>query len=164
MRFRDFSSRAGVIIAMAGLVFGLTHLFSESKTPSIAAHETADAPSMKGGTKFSAMAGASSGEINYAPGYSALDPLTQLNNAQGETLFDPQDNYWGLPRSAGYEEVAAYCTACHSLRIVMQQRQPREGWNYLLTWMTEKQGMAPPPTADREILLDYLSQHFGEPN
>ncbi|GJL96088.1 MAG: hypothetical protein DHS20C05_24930 [Hyphococcus sp.] len=100
-------------------------------------------------------------QINYAPAYSALDPLLSIDTNTNPSQFDPQDDYWGLPRSKGSEETAAYCTACHSLRIVMQQRQSRDGWDYLLTWMTEKQGMAEPFPEDREILLDYLTREFG---
>ena len=67
-----------------------------------------------------------------------------------------------LRRSEGVETVAAYCSACHTLQIVMQQRQTRDGWDYLLTWMAEKQGMAEPPPDMRAEILDYLSREFGE--
>mgnify|MGYP000362660864 CR=1 FL=1 len=149
--------RLAVAAALALLIIGLTKLF----TPNGGALATAvQSASIR--NPASAMAGAWNGEINYAPAYAALDPLTALASAEATSLFDPQDDYWGLPRANGYEEVAAYCTACHSLRIVMQQRQPREGWDYLLNWMVEKQGMAPPPADDRALLLDYLSQEFGD--
>ena len=59
-------------------------------------------------------------------------------------------------------DIALYaCSSCHSLQIVMQQRQPRAGWAYLLDWMEAKQGMAPLPADDEDILLDYLAAHFG---
>ena len=101
------------------------------------------------------------GAIQYAPAYSALDPNVSLTTAAIKTTFDPSDEYWGLPRAEGVDEVAAYCAACHSLQIVMQQRQTEEGWNYLLLWMVEKQGMAPMPEDTRATILNYLTTNFG---
>ena len=60
-----------------------------------------------------------------------------------------------------HEETADHCTACYSLRIVIEQQQTRDGWDYLLTWVTEKQGMAEPFPEGRKILLDYLTREFG---
>ena len=54
-----------------------------------------------------------------------------------------------------------YCTPCHSEMLVAQQGQTREGWDELLQWMVEKQGMQPIPEADRERILDYLSTHYN---
>ena len=92
--------------------------------------------------------------------FNALDP----GLAPSETIaaaFDPTDDYWGLPRNEGYDLVAGYCAACHSLRIVMQQRASAERWDALLDWMVEKQGMAEPPAEDRAALVRYLSEAFG---
>jgi hypothetical protein len=75
--------------------------------------------------------------------------------------FDPADDYFGLPRIGAFEDVEAYCTACHSLQIVMQQRASKARWDYMLTWMSEKQGMAKMPEDDRQRILDYLSSNFG---
>ncbi len=108
-----------------------------------------------------AMADNGSGEINYAPAYAALNPYAEARDASLSSAFDPADDYWGLPRSAGVETVSAYCAACHSLQIVMQQRQTREGWDYLLTWMVEMQGMAAPAPETRAEILDYLTREFG---
>lgn len=99
---------------------------------------------------------------NYNDGFYALAPA--LSNTAGEntsTKFDPADDYWGLPRSPGFEEVDIYCTSCHSLEIVMQQKLSRERWEELLVWMQEKQGMAPPEPADLDLLLAYLASEFG---
>lgn len=93
--------------------------------------------------------------------FNALDPgLPELVSERA--LFDPADDYWGLPREDGYDLVAGYCSACHSLRIVMQQQASRARWDELLTWMVEKQGMAEPPVSDREAMISYLSGSFGE--
>ena len=75
--------------------------------------------------------------------------------------YNPDDDYFGLPRIGAYEEVEAYCTACHSLQIVMQQRASKARWDYMLDWMSEKQGMARLPEEDRQLILSYLSSNFG---
>jgi len=155
-------ARIASIAVMALIVKGLMSLFS---APPPAEHhapapqiETAQAPVAD---PVAAMADAYKGEIDYAPAYPALDPFRAIGAERRETPFNPADDYWGLPRSDGFETVAAYCSACHSLEIVMQQRQTRDGWDYLLTWMAEKQGMAPPPPETRAEILDYLTREFG---
>jgi cytochrome c len=54
-----------------------------------------------------------------------------------------------------------YCASCHSTMLVAQQGQTREGWDELLQWMVEKQGMQPIPDEDREVILDYLAEHYN---
>ncbi len=110
---------------------------------------------------INAMANNWTEKINFGMPYSALTPLSKSNTTISDTPFDPADDYWGLPRSNGFETVAGYCGACHSLAIVMQQNQNEDGWNYLLNWMADKQGMAPPPTEMRTEIISYLTREFG---
>ncbi|MGF1527685.1 MAG: hypothetical protein ACFCBW_12965, partial [Candidatus Competibacterales bacterium] len=65
------------------------------------------------------------------------------------------------PEGPGRETVGYFCQACHSLALVKQQRLSRQGWDELLTWMTQKQNMAALQGERRELFLDYLSSHFG---
>jgi len=78
----------------------------------------------------------------YGSGFNALDPTYKVVNADN-SLFDPDDDYWGLPRDekGSYELVDGYCTACHSLSIVMQQHATEQRWRELLVWMENSQGM-----------------------
>jgi|GEM_PF-1750096 len=99
-------------------------------------------------------------EPDYAPIFNALDPSFAVIETSA-SAFDPGDDYFGLPRTEGYETVYAYCGACHSLRIVMQQHVTPERWSEILIWMSEKQGMPELPPEDAAIVLDYLSEHFG---
>lgn len=92
--------------------------------------------------------------------FNALDPAFELSQS-AESLFDPSDDYWGLPREEGYEAVSAYCGSCHSLAIVMQQRASPVRWSELLDWMVEKQGMVPLRAEDERTVHAYLSRHFG---
>lgn len=99
---------------------------------------------------------------SYEADFNALDPSYKVA-AVSDSLFDPQDDYWGLPRDdkGAYELVDAYCTACHSASIVMQQRATPERWKELLIWMEDTQGMAKLPAEDETLVLDYISTHFS---
>lgn len=67
-----------------------------------------------------------------------------------------------LPEGEGRDEVEAYCSACHSLQIVVQQKGlTRERWDELLDWMVEEQGMAALDEEDHKLVLNYLSEYLG---
>ncbi|MEZ5894540.1 MAG: hypothetical protein R3C58_15510 [Parvularculaceae bacterium] len=151
----NLSARIGVIAGMTLIVIGLMRL----TTP---AHVSAGADKTQMIDPVLAMADHWNGEINYAPAYSALDPSVTAAAHGAASKFDPSDDYWGLPRSDGHEIVAGYCSACHTLQIVMQQHQSEDGWNSLLDWMIEKQGMAAPDDATRAEIVSYLAREFGQ--
>lgn len=71
------------------------------------------------------------------------------------------DEYLGLPGAPGREEVVAYCAACHSLKLVVQQGLDRERWDELLVWMVKEHGMPELDPSDRKLVLDYLAEHVG---
>ncbi len=98
----------------------------------------------------------------YSVPYDTIDPNISVSIEAASSRFNPDDEYWGLPRDNGTEElVAAYCSACHSLRIVMQQHASQSRWDELLNWMVEKQNMPPLETEDRDHILNYLAKHFS---
>ncbi len=66
-----------------------------------------------------------------------------------------------LPDGVGGEEVEAYCSACHSLKTVVQQGLKREDWEELLVWMVEEQEMEPIDAEDRKLVLDYLAENIS---
>jgi len=61
----------------------------------------------------------------------------------------------------GALETHAYCTACHSERIVAQQGLMRDGWAELFEQMVEEHEMAPIEEPDRSRVLGYLATHYG---
>jgi cytochrome c len=67
----------------------------------------------------------------------------------------------GLPKGEGREDVAALCSACHSLLIVKQQGLDADRWDGLMDWMTEKQGMPALEPEDRTRIVSYLAEHYG---
>lgn len=66
-----------------------------------------------------------------------------------------------LPPGEGREVVEGLCSGCHSIRLVTQQRLPRERWDDLLDWMVAEQGMPEPDAETRELVLDYLGSHLS---
>jgi hypothetical protein len=72
-----------------------------------------------------------------------------------------EENLGDLPPGPGQEEVYHVCNACHSIRLVTQQRLSRPRWDKLLVWMVEEQGMPVFEPDARDRVLDYLDRHFG---
>jgi hypothetical protein len=60
-----------------------------------------------------------------------------------------------------WQIVAAHCGACHSTRLVTQNRGSRESWLEMIRWMQETQGLWPFNEETEKILLDYLETHYG---
>lgn len=70
---------------------------------------------------------------------------------------------FGLLKVAPGVDTTFYaCTACHSEMIVAQQGLTREGWDEMLEWMVDEQGMDDIPEPDRTEILDYLATHYNE--
>ncbi|EKE43903.1 cytochrome c-552 [Oceaniovalibus guishaninsula JLT2003] len=73
----------------------------------------------------------------------------------------PNPDFGNLPDGPGVEETYYQCVACHSTAIIRQQHLTDERWDYLWTWMVEKQGMYEPDDETRDIVLSYLKTHFS---
>ncbi len=82
--------------------------------------------------------------------------ITQVINARAA-----ENDWGGLPKGAGQEEVFYQCGSCHSLMLVKQQGLSRDRWEDTLVWMIEEQGMSRPTDEKWALILDYLSTHFG---
>lgn len=87
-----------------------------------------------------------------------------LASAGTSTVVIAQETapFGGIPSGKGQVEVFAFCSACHSMMIVKQQRLSRDDWEETLEWMVDEQGMDPLPEAIQPMVLDYLAEHFGE--
>jgi hypothetical protein len=111
---------------------------------------------------ITAMADEWDGQIDYRLAFDALDPGVSPGAIAAGVSFNPADDYWGLPRTPGYEDVYYTCSSCHSLRLVMQQSNSSQNWSELVDWMIEHQGMLEPAPDERERIVQYLSTHFPE--
>lgn len=88
---------------------------------------------------------------------AVLTLLASVPAAAQEVSEDPSV----FPDGTNRDEVFYYCTACHSSRLVSNQRMSRERWDESLTWMTERHGMGELEGEMREAFLDYLADAFG---
>ncbi len=77
-------------------------------------------------------------------------------------LAEDDPDFALLPDGTAQEDVFYMCSACHSVKLVAQQRLSRKRWDETLDWMVEEGGMAELDAEEREPILDYLETHFGE--
>jgi len=62
------------------------------------------------------------------------------------------DDHWELTKIT--------CTPCHSAMLVTQNRASREGWEHMIRWMQETQGLW--DLGENEpLILDYLAKNYG---
>ena len=71
-----------------------------------------------------------------------------------------RDANTGLVIAPGFEVVIVQCTVCHSARLITQNRADREGWQAMIRWMQDTQGLW--SLGDNEpLVLDYLASNYG---
>lgn len=84
-------------------------------------------------------------------------PFAEVPRAIAQSAPDIND----LPPGPGREEVFYACYACHSFRIITQQRLSESTWDELMDWMVERHGMPPLSPEDRRLVVAYLAKHFS---
>ncbi len=71
------------------------------------------------------------------------------------------DSFYSLPEGKDKNLVIAFCSPCHSVKLVSQNRMTRNNWDKTLLWMEKKQNMHPLPSDIRKKILDYLETNFS---
>ena len=66
----------------------------------------------------------------------------------------------GLVVGENWELVRTTCTACHSGKLVTQNRADREGWTKMIRWMQETQNLWDLGENEGPI-LDYLATYYA---
>jgi len=69
-------------------------------------------------------------------------------------------SYEGLKEGEGRETVVANCTACHSDKLIVQNRATREGWQNMIRWMQETQRLWD-LGENEKVILDYLEANYA---
>lgn len=87
-----------------------------------------------------------------------LSALSGPAFAQGE---DEEPEMALLPKGEGREEVFYLCSACHSIRTVVQQRLSRNRWDQILDYMVAEQGMPELEDEERKLILEYLAANVS---
>ena len=102
---------------------------------------------------------------DFAPKHVAPEGRGDAEDASGGEAETPRPatppDLGILVPGEGAEETHAYCTACHSERIVAQQGLTRPDWEELLAQMVEENGMTPIEEPDLGRVLAYLAAHYG---
>lgn len=90
---------------------------------------------------------------------AVLGPASAVSGQeQAQITRDPDT---GLVMDGPWRLVGAHCGACHSTRLVTQNRGSRQHWLGLIRWMQETQGLWPLNAETEEQILDYLVQWYG---
>lgn len=77
--------------------------------------------------------------------------------AAAEPALDPLT---GLKMTGDWEIVRANCIACHSPKLITQQRGTRQQWLTMIRWMQKKQNLwAFDPVTEGKI-LGYLAENY----
>ncbi len=71
-----------------------------------------------------------------------------------------QDTVETMPAGKGQEETFYLCAACHGTAIIKAQGMTRERWDSTFQYMVDRHGMADQDKADRDLIVDYLAEHF----
>jgi len=66
----------------------------------------------------------------------------------------------GFIQGEGVDQVIITCTACHSSKMVTQNRATREGWESMIRWMQETQNLWD-LGENEKIILDYLEKYYS---
>jgi hypothetical protein len=77
--------------------------------------------------------------------------------AEGPPQIDPVT---GLVMAGDWELVRANCTACHSAKLITQQRGSAQQWLDLIRWMQAKQNLWQFEAAVEESIIAYLAEFY----
>ena len=90
---------------------------------------------------------------------AGLTTLLMLATATAET--DPVS---GLVIDDNWLLIKAHCGACHSTRLVSQNRGSRQTWLDMIRWMQASQGLWQFDQQTETIILDYLAKNYPAPD
>ena len=77
--------------------------------------------------------------------------------AAAEPEFDPVS---GLKMTGDWETVRANCSACHSTRLITQQRGTAEQWLAMIRWMQKKQNLWEFDPDTESKIIGYLAENY----
>ncbi|WP_305908619.1 hypothetical protein Q9L42_009790 [Methylomarinum sp. Ch1-1] len=66
----------------------------------------------------------------------------------------------GLIVDEGIELIKTYCLACHSAKLIVQNRATLEGWREAIRWMQD-QGLQKFKPETEARILKYLSENYS---
>ncbi|MFC5411626.1 hypothetical protein ACFPMF_20055 [Larkinella bovis] len=93
---------------------------------------------------------------------SALAPSVPATRSTNGTVGDSlqHDPATGLVVDDRLTLVVAQCTACHSSKLILQNRFTRDGWKEKIRWMQRTQKLWDLGESE-PVVLDYLVKYYG---
>jgi len=70
------------------------------------------------------------------------------------------DPVTGFKMTGDWELVRGNCTACHSAKLITQQRGTAQQWLTMIRWMQQKQNLWQFDPGTEERIIAYLSENF----
>ena len=70
------------------------------------------------------------------------------------------DAFTGFRKTGDWELVRANCIACHSAKIITQQRGTAAQWLAMIRWMQEKQNLWQFEPQTEEKIVAYLADNY----
>lgn len=70
------------------------------------------------------------------------------------------DAFTGFPMTGDWELVRANCIACHSPKLITQQRGTADQWLAMIRWMQKKQNLWQFQPEIEEKIVAYLAEQF----
>lgn len=89
---------------------------------------------------------------------SSDDELKPLADTSGEIVNGIHEKT-GFVEAEGMKTVISHCTACHSSKLVIQNRMNTERWNATIKWMQETQNLWE-LGKNQEIIVNYLVENY----
>lgn len=78
--------------------------------------------------------------------------------AAGEPQLDPVT---GMKMTGDWELVRGNCTACHSAKLITQQRGTAEQWLAMIRWMQKKQNLWQFDPGTEARIIAYLADNYA---
>jgi len=83
------------------------------------------------------------------------------NAPQAVVAAEPEiDPVTGFKMTGDWELVRGNCTACHSAKLITQQRGSSQQWLTMIRWMQEKQNLWQFDPGTESRIIAYLSENY----
>ncbi len=70
------------------------------------------------------------------------------------------DAFTGFKKTGDWELVRNNCVACHSTKLITQQRGTKEQWLAMIRWMQNSQNLWQFPPDVEERIITYLAENY----
>ena len=97
--------------------------------------------------------------MNFRPAYLGV-LLTALLWANTPAAEPQLDAFSGLKMTGDWELVRNNCVACHSAKLITQQRGSAAQWLEMIRWMQKKQNLWQFDTDTESRIIAYLAEHY----